>query len=314
MQTLKILVVDDRELTVRAIRAALQMADYRNVRYAHDAQQALAMHDELAADVILSDWMMPGMDGLDLTEAVRRLDETRKRYTGVILFTAKEGTEPLVEAFERGVDDYLRKPVDDRELLARIYAVSRIAARHNTTLQAVQVLQRDNQRLQELATSDPLTGLGNRRYMQAHLEALLQESRARGGVVSCSLLDIDHFKNINDRFGHPVGDEVLVGFAQRLKWSVRPTDVVSRIGGEEFAVVMQHPDPAKYSPMIFERMRRAIIQHPINTTHGGVPLTASIGVACYTNDDGDTGADMLVKRADENLYKAKEQGRNRVIC
>lgn len=313
-QTLSILVVDDRELTVRSIQAALQSAEHLNVRYAHDAQQALNMHAEQPADVILSDWMMPGMDGLELTEEVRHLDEGRQRYTAVILFTAKEGAEPLVEAFERGVDDYLRKPVDQRELLARIHAASRIAARHNTSVHTVQVLQRDNERLQELAISDPLTGLGNRRYMQAHLEALLQEGKARGGVVSCSLVDIDHFKNINDRFGHPTGDEVLVGFAQRLKWSVRPTDVVTRIGGEEFAVIMHHPDPAKFSPMIFERMRRTITQHPIRTAEGDIPLTASIGVACYHNDDDAITVEALIKRADENLYKAKEQGRNRVVC
>jgi two-component system cell cycle response regulator len=314
IQTPNILIVDDREIAVHSIRKALQAEGYHNIRSAHDAQQALAMHAENPAEVILADWMMPGMDGLELTEAIRRHDEPRKHYTAVVLFTAKEGTEPLVEAFERGVDDYLRKPVEQRELAARVYAASRIAARHNTALQTMQVLQRDNQRLQELAISDPLTGLGNRRYMQAHLEALIAETKSRGGVASCSLVDIDHFKTINDRFGHPVGDEVLIGFAQRLKWSVRPTDVVTRIGGEEFAIIMHHPDPEKFSPMIFERMRRTITQHPIKTSTGDIPLTASIGVACYTNNDDDILPEDLLKHADENLYKAKNQGRNRVIC
>jgi len=314
IQTPGILIVDDREIAIHSVRSALQAAGYHDIRHAHDAQQALAMHGDTPADVVLADWMMPGMDGLQLTEAIRRHDEQRKHYTAVILFTAKEGTEPLVEAFERGVDDYLRKPVDQRELAARVYAASRIAARHNTALQAMQVLQRDNQRLQELAISDPLTGLGNRRYMQAHLEALIEETKSRGGVASCSLVDIDHFKSINDRFGHPVGDEVLVGFAQRLKWSVRPTDVVTRIGGEEFAIIMHHPDPVKFTPLIFERMRRTITQDPFKTSQGDIPLTASIGVACYTNDDGDITPDELLKRADDNLYKAKDLGRNQVIC
>lgn len=314
IQTPAILIVDDRKITVRAVRNALQEANYNDIRSAHDAQQGLTMHAERPADVVLADWMMPGMDGLELTEAIRRHDEPRKHYTAVILFTAKEGTEPLVEAFERGVDDYLRKPVDNRELAARVYAASRIAARHNTALQTMQVLQRDNQRLQELAITDPLTGLGNRRYLQAHLEALLEETQSRGGAASCSLVDIDHFKDINDRFGHPVGDEALVGFAQRLNGSVRPTDVVTRIGGEEFAIIMHHPDPAKFTPLIFERMRRTITQDPIKTSKGDIPLTASIGVACYTSDDGDITPDELLKRADDNLYKAKQHGRNRVIC
>ncbi len=314
VQTPSILIVDDREIAIRSVSDALQAAGYHDLRHANNAQQALAQHAESPADVVLADWMMPGMDGLELTDAIRRHDEQRKHYTAVILFTAKEGTEPLVEAFDRGVDDYLRKPVDQRELAARVHAASRIAARHNTALQAMQVLQRDNQRLQELAISDPLTGLGNRRYMQAHLEALITETKSRGGVASCSLVDIDHFKKINDRFGHPVGDEVLVGFAQRLKWALRPTDVVTRIGGEEFAIIMHHPDPAKFSPMIFERMRRTITQDPFKTSQGDIPLTASIGVACYTNNDNDINPDEMLKQADDNLYKAKEQGRNRVIC
>lgn len=312
-QTPNILIVDDREISVRSVKKSLQTAGYSNIRHAFEAQRALAMHADSPADVILADWMMPGMDGLELTKEIRHLDELRKHYTAVILFTAKEGTEPLVEAFEQGVDDYLRKPIDERELAARVYAASRIAARHNTALQTMQVLQRDNQRLQELAISDPLTGLGNRRYMQAHLEALLAETKARGGVASCSLVDIDNFKTINDRFGHPVGDEVLIGFGQRLKWSVRPTDVVTRIGGEEFAIIMHHPDPSKFSPMIFERIRRTISQHPIATTEGDIPLTASIGVACYSVDN-ELSLDGLVKMADDHLYQAKQQGRNRVIC
>ena len=183
IQTPSILIVDDREIAVHSIRSALQAADYHDIRYANDARQALAMHAENPADVVLADWMMPGMDGLEMTEEIRRYDEPRKHYTAVILFTAKEGTEPLVEAFERGVDDYMRKPIDQRELAARVYAASRIAGRHNTALHTMQVLQRDNQRLQELAISDPLTGLGNRRYMQAHLEALMAGKAEFGPAV-----------------------------------------------------------------------------------------------------------------------------------
>ncbi len=313
-QDLDILIVDDTDIVCKKLSSVLSQAGYSKVRYASNGQEALMMLGERPADVVLSDWIMPNMDGLQLAESIRQLDESRQRYSAIILFTSKEGIEPLEEALSRGVDDYLRKPINDRELLARIQSAARIGTLHNTVLRTVNVLRRDNQRLQELATTDPLTGLGNRRFMQAHLESLLSETTARGGVTTCAIVDIDHFKLINDRFGHPVGDEVLCGFAQRLLWAVRPTDMVARIGGEEFAILTHHPDPAKFTPLIFERIRRSISQNPIISSEGNIPITASIGVASHSNNDEPMTPDDLIKKADHCLYQAKQQGRNRIIC
>ncbi len=313
-QDLDILIVDDTEIVRKSLTSVLSRAGYGKLRYAATAPQALEQLGRQPADVVLADWIMPGMDGLELAESIRQLDESQQRYSAIILFTSKEGIEPLEEAFSRGVDDYLRKPINERELIARIQGVARVATLHTTALRTVNVLRRDNQRLHELATTDPLTGLGNRRFMQAHLESLLNETVARGGVASCAMVDIDHFKLVNDRYGHPVGDEVLCGFAQRLRWSVRPTDVVTRVGGEEFAILTYHPDPAKFTPLLFERIRRSISQNPIKTSEGDMPVTASIGVASYSKNDLLISPDELVKKADHCLYQAKQQGRNRLIC
>ena len=313
-QDLDILIVDDTDIVCKKLTSVLSQAGYNKVRYAANAQQALELLNRQPADVVLADWIMPGMDGLEMAESIRQLDEAQQRYSAIILFTSKEGIEPLEEALSRGVDDYLRKPINDRELIARIRSAARMGTLHNTALRTANVLRRDNQRLQELATTDPLTGLGNRRFMQAHLESLINETTSRGGVASCAIVDLDKFKLINDRFGHPVGDEVLCGFAQRLRWTVRPTDMVARIGGEEFAILTHHPDQAKFTPLLFERIRRNIAQNPIKTSEGDIPITASIGLASYSNNDDPITPDELIKKADDCLYKAKQQGRNRVVC
>lgn len=309
---LSIVVVDDMELSCLTVRAALSRAGYRDIRIAGDACQVLAMLRERRADVVLADWIMPTMDGLELTDHVRQLDEETNRYTAVILFTAQEGVEPLVEAFQRGVDDYLTKPLDERALCARVHAAGRIAGLQNALLETTAALTQFNRQLEELATTDPLTGLGNRRYLEPHLDALLAETEARGGTTCCVMIDLDHFKAINDRYGHDVGDEVLKSFATRLQRTVRPTDIVVRMGGEEFAVVMHYQD-TQPNMGIFERIIEAIRQRAVSTSAGPIPVTASIGVCCSTR-----GAPLdrrgLLKCADDKLYAAKKAGRDQMMC
>ncbi len=308
---LAMIVVDDMEVSCATIRAALTRTGYTDVRLAGDGRQTLEMLRERRADVVLADWVMPCMDGLTLTECIRQLDEETNRYTGVILFTAKEGMDALVEAFERGVDDYLTKPLDERELAARVHAAGRISTLQNTQLETTAALTRFNRQLEELATTDPLTGLGNRRYLESRLNALLLETTARGGATCCVMIDIDHFKAVNDRYGHDVGDEVLKSLATRLRRAVRPTDIVVRMGGEEFAVVMHYPD-IRLNKGIFERILETIQQRPIITSAGAVALTISMGVCCHTHGTPPAPG-ALLKCADEKLYAAKEAGRNRVV-
>jgi len=310
---LSILIVDDQKSSRSRIRSALSQAGYRDIRLANDADHALRMLDERQAEVLLADWIMPEMDGLELTNHIRQQDEDHNHYTSIIMLTAREGVEHLVAAFEKGVDDYLTKPVDDQELAARVHAAGRIATLQNTLLDTAQVLSANNRHLQELATTDPLTGLGNRRFLQEHMNALLTETKARGGVVSCGLLDIDHFKEINDRHGHDVGDEVLVSIARRLRRTLRPTDIVTRVGGEEFAITMRFADPASCNPAIFERLLQALSARPVRTAAGDVQVSASLGVCCYGDEAGEATPETLLKCADEKLYKAKEKGRDCVV-
>lgn len=308
---LAILVADDMPISCEAIRTALTKNGYHDIRVVSSASEALTLLATHPADVVLADWIMPGMDGLELTNRIRQQDEENNHYTAVILFTAKEGIENLEIAFERGIDDYLTKPVNERELMARLRGAGRIATLQNSLLDTAQELTTANQRLQAMATTDALTGLSNRRYMQAHLQALLSETLARGGVTCLTIVDIDHFKKINDTHGHTVGDEVLVAFAKRLSREVRPTDTVIRMGGDELAITMYYTDPARINPGIFERIRHAISQRPIKTSVGDLPVTASFGVCIYTGN-GTRSIENFIECADRKLYQAKSEGRNRV--
>ena len=256
---------------------------------------------------------MPEIDGLDLTGHIRKFDEDTNHYTSIILFTAKEGIEHLEQAFSHGVDDYLNKPLNDTELAARVHAAARIASLQNTLLDTAITLKQNNHMLEELALTDPLTGLGNRRYLVTHLGPMLAETAKRGGLVCCAMVDVDNFKQINDQHGHDIGDEVLATLSRRLQRATRPTDMVTRHGGEEFVIIMHYNDEKKYRKDVFSRILNAVNQRPFKTSIGDLEVTISIGLATYTSGEAEINVDELLKLADQKLFAAKDQGRNCVV-
>ncbi len=316
VEDLSIIIVDDMQFSRAVLRSALNKAGYEDIRMAGSASETLAMLDQRRADVILADWVMPEMNGLELTDAIRQKDEETNHYTSIILFTAKEGKEAMMEAFERGVDDYLTKPVDETELAARVFAAGRVSTLQNTLLETTSALSAANRQLEELSLTDPLTGIGNRRFLNKQLDTYILQAHNRGGGICLAIIDLDHFKEVNDTYGHDIGDEVLVGFARRLRRAIRPTDVVARMGGEEFALILYYPDPHGFRPTIFDRLLASINQRPIQASEATIAITASIGVYCYTADTEQEieSAQNMIKIADDNLYKAKQQGRNRVVA
>ena len=308
-----IIIVDDMQFSRVVVQAALKKAGYNNIRVASSAAQALSMMEEKHADVVLADWVMPEMDGLELTDIIRQRDEEQGVYTGIILFTAQEGIEPLVEAFNRGVDDYISKPPNPHELAARVNAAARIASLQNDLLETSQQLEDTVKHLEEMALTDPLTGVGNRRLLTRQLEMHLLDAAARKGGVCFLMLDIDHFKKINDTHGHDVGDEVLVGFTRRIRRTVRPTDLVARMGGEEFGVIMHYTRSENFKPSSLDRLLSSINQRPFKTSVGDLDVTASIGVCFYKGEGEQPSVQNLIKCADEKLYQAKANGRNRIV-
>lgn len=292
---MRILVVEDEEVTAAVLRGTLASLGHE-VAVATDGLMAWRMLQEGHIPLVLSDWMMPGLDGLSLCRRIRTAGDSPYIYT--ILLTVRDGRPDRMEGLRAGADDFLIKPLDAEELAVRVEIAQRI-------LTVQERLERQNARLLELATIDDLTGLANRREFQRALETSLALAGRQGLPLSLVLFDIDHFKDFNDTFGHPAGDEALRTFSRIVRGSCRAHDLVARVGGEEFAVVLHgaSPEQARASA---ERMRAGLAGH--RWAHR--PLTASFGIA--TSGAGGGCAADLVAQADAALYSSKRDGRDRI--
>jgi two-component system cell cycle response regulator len=246
---------------------------------------------------------LEGFDALRLCSQIRSLDRTRN--VPILAVTEPDNNARMVRGLEIGVNDYLMRPIDKNELLARVRSQVR-KRRYSERL-------RDNVQISiEMAITDALTGLFNRRYMENHLATLIEQATARGKPLALMVLDIDYFKSINDTHGHDAGDDVLRDFALRIKRSIRGIDLACRCGGEEFVIVLPETDMT-VAAMVAERLRRRIAGEPFAISQGArsIPVTLSIGIAAVRGRD-DNPANLL-KRADQALYRAKRDGRNRVV-
>ncbi|MBW1863654.1 MAG: diguanylate cyclase, partial [Deltaproteobacteria bacterium] len=249
-----------------------------------------------APNLVISDCEMPRMDGLELCRKIRRMD--LEGYIYCILLTAKGGQEDVLEGLKAGADDFLAKPFNPQELKYRTRIGERII--------------RLKQKILELAGTDALTGLLNRRALMERMEQEIERSMRENDLFSLILSDIDYFKKVNDTFGHQAGDLVLRKFSHQLTTVTRPYDFVGRYGGEEFIAFL--PGAGVFqAETIAERMRKRVEEMTIMLPDdsGPVRITASFGVASLLMKSGDT-LDLIIKRADDALYRAKREGRNRV--
>lgn len=266
---------------------------------AGDGETALRMAQAEIPSVLLMAREMEGLDGMTVLDALRA--DTRTADMPIVFVTGHTDARDLAEGLERGAHDYVRKPVDPVELVARIRTALRLRALHDE-------LARRNAELEQLARTDVLTGLANRRHADDVLRATIASSRRHNRAMSAVLVDIDRFKSVNDGHGHAAGDAVLREVAVRLTAGLREEDVAARWGGEEFLLLL--PDSPD-ATVVCERLRRSIAERPVNV-HGLLELrvSASFGWAPWTGEE--TG-EALVGRADVALYAAKAEGRNRVV-
>lgn len=296
----KILIAEDDPVSRRVLEVFLLKRGYsvQTVSNGVDALTELEVKD--APRLAVLDWMMPGMEGTQVCERIRQ--STDRPYVYILLLTARSQKEDLLQGLGSGADDYLTKPFDPQELEARLQVGKRIL-----DLQDNLIATREELRYR--ATHDALTGLHNR---AAILETLKHEQSRQlraGGSFGILMIDIDHFKKINDTHGHPAGDVVLQEIARRMKASVRDYDTVGRYGGEEFLIVIPTSDAAG-TIAIGERIRKTIERKPISTEKGELKVTGSVGVA-VSSPTLPVDSEMLLRLADEALYRAKAMGRNR---
>jgi two-component system, cell cycle response regulator len=297
----RILVIDDRENSTSRIRQAL--ADRFHVEVTSEPAEAVDLTGNRDFDLLIVSLSLQNGDGLRLCSQIKSQD--RVRHTPVLLVTDPDETAKLMRALEIGINDYIIRPIDGNELRARV----RTQLRRKLYAERLRGMVSD---AMELAITDPLTGLYNRRYLQLHLKSLIARAITDEKPICVLLFDIDHFKGVNDTYGHDVGDEVLKDFSDRLRRGVRGIDLVARLGGEEFILVMPETD-ASYAAFVAERLRSEVENGPFRAKSGArFPMTVSIGLAEW-HGASDT-AEALVKRADQALYAAKRAGRNRVVA
>jgi two-component system cell cycle response regulator len=298
----RILVIEDRPESVAWFKAAIEPT---NEMIAADSfEEAMVRVRGGDFDLIVVSLGLRSFDGLRLCSQLRSLPEARN--VPILVLVSDGDRRKLSQALEMGVNDYLTRPVDKNELIARVRTQLRKKRyqdrlRHNVQLSL------------EMAITDQLTGLHNRRYMSRHLDTLISGANKTGKPIAFLIFDIDHFKRVNDTHGHDIGDEVLREFAGRIAANVRGIDLACRYGGEEFVVVMPDTD-MDFACSVAERLRKSVESTPfaISRAPDTLSITISIGIA-GSSGTADSAA-ALLHRADKALYRAKNEGRNRVVA
>jgi two-component system cell cycle response regulator len=295
-----ILVAEDDPVSRRVLEAFLVKWGFQVVT-AMDGLDALRILESAAAPPLaILDWMMPGMEGPQVCQRVRARPE--RPYVYILLLSARSQKDDLLHGLESGADDYLTKPFDAPELRARLHVGRRILDLQNKLISA-------REELRFRATHDELTGLSNRRVVLEAIDREYARCRREGGSLGIILIDLDHFKNVNDTYGHLAGDAVLREAARRMTASIRPYDTLGRYGGEEFLVLAPSCNSSG-AVKLAERIRESIQALPMPSVAGPVSITASCGVAVSTSAKP-LDPQELLRLADEALYRAKENGRNR---
>jgi len=303
-----LLLIDDSEAQSSQIIEALQRLGYA-VQRASTGAEGLRLAREKPPDLVLLDVVMPDIDGFAVCRWLKVNADTRD--IPVIMLTVRTAVADRIAGLTIGADDYLAKPFDDQELEARIFAALRVKAVHSELRTRNQQLETMLHSVEALAVTDSLTGLYNRRRFSDVLKREFAVTRRYRNTLSCLLIDLDHFKQINDRFGHDAGDQVLKEVARRIAGSLREVDLAARYGGEEFAVLLPHTSK-KDARTVAERLLNNLRKQEFTFGSELVKITASIG--CAGNTDVPSGhAEDLVKAADLALYDAKNGGRNAVV-
>ena len=297
-QKIKIVVADDSRIYRKLVESALPRDEY-TAFFAENGREAthlIATHRPL---ILLTDWEMPDVNGLELCKQIRQSSS----YTYVILLTSNATKDQIIKGLAAGADDYLTKPFHSGELLARVAVGRRIVELHRQ-------ISEKNRLLEELALTDPLTGLPNRRAVEYRATPELSAAARHGFSLWVVIADLDHFKNVNDTYGHDAGDLVLKQFAAILRANTRSSNMCGRIGGEEFVLVLGHSDRDGVRSAV-DRIRRCLENEAFTFNAKSLRVTASFGISGFHGKKAPE-LNQLLRQADAALYAAKNRGRNRI--
>lgn len=298
---LSIVIVDDARFSSAMISRILQNAGYQDIRCANNAAAALKLLKERPAGVLLVDWMMPETSGLELTAQVRQHDEQRGHYTYIILLTGKEGDAAFNEAFNSSIDDFINKAAINEQLLPRTRAAERLYNTLASAFKEKQLLARNIASLRSYNQVDPVTGLGNARYLKQMLDKSLQHIEARGGTLFYLLTGIENIQPLIQQHGRSLHKDVLCSIAEQLQQLVRPLDVLSRLDGKHFALLAHSPERRETSPNSFKRLYDGLNVKPVQTRAGALNITVGISLISLTDQALPTSPEQVAHLAAQQL-------------
>lgn len=307
-EDIPILVVDDAKFSSAIIAKALRGGGFQNVRFTNNPLQALRSLEKRPAQIVIADWMMPSIDGLELTRRLKKQDAATGHFTYVLLLTARDEVEALDEAFEIGVDDFLNKAHLKAQLVPRVIAARRMASRQNELLRANRLLRKKLKELQAADLVDPVTGLGNRRFTLERISASLRQAETRGGAACLLLVGVSNLAVIREQYDSAVVDELMSGIGAKLRQLVRPLDLVTRPDDSMFAVITLQPDLEVCTSNSFRRIFDNLYMHSFKTSEGYIPVVVGVSICAADASSGFPDARAFMQFADGGLNHSFDTG------
>lgn len=307
-EDIPILVVDDAKFSSAIIAKALRSGGFSNVRFTNNPLQALRSLEKRPAQILMADWLMPSMDGLELTRRVKKLDEASEHFTYVMLLTARDDFEAMSEAFDEGVDDFLNKANLRAQLLPRVVAAQRIAARQNELLRTNRLLRKKIHELQTTDLVDPVTGLGNLKFAIDRISDTLKQAETRGGAACLLLVGINNLGVIEEQYDQSIVDELMSGIGAKVRQLVRPLDVVTRPEKDMFAVITLQPDIENCTSQSFRRIFDNLYMHSFKTSEGYIPVVVGVSISAADSGTGFPHPKHFMRHAYQGLTHSFDTG------
>lgn len=307
-----ILVVSEKKLVRATLVNALEKIGMTDIRVSEKSADALAMLKQRPADVVVTEWMMSELNGLELCSHIKKMDQERFHYTAVLLYSARDNDTDIVEAFQYEIHDFISKPVQTDILAARLHAAARVALSYNSSTRA-EITAVENQ-AQVSSILDDETGLWNQQYLNHQLKSMLKSSETRDYSTCVAIIGIDGYDQLMHSYGTDIATELVTGLASCIQSNIRPLDVIARISQNTLAVAMHSNDATFDDQAIFMRIVKSASRKTIKTSAGNIAITVSIGMESYSKATQTNNANKLIDDSLEKMLQARHRGGNRLVA